>query len=159
MGLSAERVDKAFADFINRYQLNSVQIQFLDTIKLLLKGVKGVGQVLSGNEIKELQLDHERCGDIVVIADKDSWFTYYYWNDDTKAPDFARTVDIHKKPGYDPVEMYLEDIFTVPANIAGVPAISVPAKTEGLPVGIQFIAPHGGEERLFSIGKAVTGEE
>ncbi len=58
-----------------------------------------------------------------------------------------------------PVEMYLEDIFTVPANIAGVPAISVPAKTEGLPVGIQFIAPHGGEERLFSIGKAVTGEE
>ena len=63
----------------------------------------------------------------------------------------------------DPLQMYLEDIFTVPANIAGIPAISVPsgfASIEGkeLPLGIQFFAPHGGEERLFSIGRICTGE-
>ena len=42
---------------------------------------------------------------MVVVADKESWFTYYFWEDDSKAPDYARMVDIHKKPGYDPVEM------------------------------------------------------
>ena len=57
---------------------------------------------------KEYHLDHERSGELVAIADKDSWFTYYYWLDDKKAPDFARIIDIHKKPGYDPVEMFLD---------------------------------------------------
>lgn len=80
-------------------------VKNIDTIKGLLKKVKGVEQVLSGDEIKGIQLDHERCGDLVVLADKDSWFTYYFWLEDKKAPDYARMVDIHKKPGYDPVEM------------------------------------------------------
>ena len=74
-------------------------------VKKLLGAVKGVDKVLSDDEIKCLHLDHDRCGDLVVLADKDSWFTYYFWMDDKKAPDFARMVDIHKKPGYDPVEM------------------------------------------------------
>jgi hypothetical protein len=42
------------------------------------------------------------------MADNDSWFTYYYWFDDRRAPDFARTVDIHRKPGYDPAEMFTD---------------------------------------------------
>lgn len=71
----------------------------------LLKTVEGVEKVLYGTELKNHNIDHERCGDIVVVADKDSWFTYYFWLDDAKAPDYARMVDIHKKPGYDPVEM------------------------------------------------------
>ena len=37
-----------------------------------------------------------------------SWFTYYYWLDDAKAPDFARCVDIHRKPGYDPAELFID---------------------------------------------------
>ena len=53
-------------------------------------------------------LDHERSGDLVVVSDSKSWFTYYYWQDDDKAPDFARCVDIHRKPGYDPVELFLD---------------------------------------------------
>jgi aspartyl-tRNA(Asn)/glutamyl-tRNA(Gln) amidotransferase subunit A len=57
--------------------------------------------------------------------------------------------------------MYLEDIFTVPANIAGVPALSAPSGTVvrdgvSLPVGIQFMALHFDEEALFSVGKAVA---
>ncbi|MGB5818323.1 MAG: nucleotide pyrophosphatase/phosphodiesterase family protein [Saonia sp.] len=74
-------------------------------IKTLLKNVKGVQDVWTDGEIIDAELNHDRCGDLVVIADAVSWFTYYYWLEDKKAPDFARMVDIHKKPGYDPVEM------------------------------------------------------
>lgn len=77
----------------------------LANVKELIAKQKGVEQVLSGDEISAEHLQHERCGDLVVVADADSWFTYYFWLDDTKAPDYARMVDIHKKPGYDPVEM------------------------------------------------------
>ncbi|MEM7381496.1 MAG: nucleotide pyrophosphatase/phosphodiesterase family protein, partial [Bacteroidota bacterium] len=65
----------------------------------LLRNTPGVEKVLYGDSLKEHHLEHERSGDIVVVADKDSWFTYYFWEDDKKAPDFARMVDIHKKPG------------------------------------------------------------
>ncbi|WP_425237666.1 alkaline phosphatase family protein [Ulvibacterium sp.] len=77
-------------------------------VRETLEKLEGVEKVLSGEEIKETNLNHDRCGDLVVIADKDSWFTYYFWMDDAKAPDFARMVDIHKKPGYDPVEMHTD---------------------------------------------------
>ncbi len=80
----------------------------LSRIKELLQQVPGVELVLDEAGKKEYHLQHERAGDLVVVADKDSWFTYYYWLDDEKAPDFARTVDIHRKPGYDPVEMFAD---------------------------------------------------
>ena len=53
-------------------------------------------------------IDHARSGDLIAVARSDAWFTYYYWLDDRCAPDFARTVDIHRKPGYDPVELFLD---------------------------------------------------
>ncbi|CAM4260866.1 alkaline phosphatase family protein [Zobellia nedashkovskayae] len=74
-------------------------------VKALLETVSGVERVLMGEELEKAKLNHERSGDLVVVADADSWFTYYFWLDDAKAPDYARMVDIHKKPGYDPVEM------------------------------------------------------
>lgn len=77
----------------------------IDKVATLVKAVEGVEKVLYGEDLKDYHIDHDRCGDIVVVADKDSWFTYYFWLDDAKAPDYARMVDIHKKPGYDPVEM------------------------------------------------------
>jgi predicted AlkP superfamily pyrophosphatase or phosphodiesterase len=77
----------------------------IERLVKLLKSVDGVEKVLFGEDLKNHHINHERCGDIVVVADKDSWFTYYFWLDDAKAPDYARMVDIHKKPGYDPVEM------------------------------------------------------
>jgi len=53
------------------------------------------------------------------VAEPEAWFTYYYWLDDARAPDFARTVDIHRKPGYDPVELYLDPRIRFPkARIA-----------------------------------------
>lgn len=74
----------------------------------LLEKTEGVARVLGLTEKKSEGLNHERSGDLVVIAKPESWFTYYYWLDDQKAPDFSRTVDIHRKPGYDPVEMFAD---------------------------------------------------
>jgi hypothetical protein len=65
-------------------------------------------------------LNHERSGDLIAIADAKSWFTYYYWQDDRKAPDFARCVDIHRKCGYDPAELFLDPAIKWPKlKIAG----------------------------------------
>ena len=60
---------------------------------------------MDNTNLTDYGLAHDRAGDLVVVADARSWFTYYYWLDEAKAPDFAHIVDIHKKPGYDPVEM------------------------------------------------------
>lgn len=90
-----------------------------DEVRQVLQSVKGVEQVLGQEELSEQHLIHDRAGDLVVVADKDSWFTYYFWLDDKKAPDYARMVDIHKKPGYDPVEMLTDpsDKLVVPKVI------------------------------------------
>lgn len=77
-------------------------------IKKLLKGVSGVERVLDRDEQADFGIDHPRSGELVVIAESGCWFTYYFWLDDNLAPDYARTVDIHRKPGYDPVELFLD---------------------------------------------------
>lgn len=76
--------------------------------KEILEGLPGVGDVLAGESLREAGLDHPRSGELVLIAERGSWFTYYYWNDPDAAPDFAPTVDIHRKPGYDPAELFLD---------------------------------------------------
>jgi hypothetical protein len=64
--------------------------------------------VLDEKGKQEYQIDHWRAGDLVAVSTEKAWFSYYYWNDDNKAPDFARCVDIHRKPGYDPVELFFD---------------------------------------------------
>lgn len=86
----------------------------LAEVKTLLEKTSGVEKVLDAQGKKDYHLDHERSGDLVVIADADSWFTYYFWLDDAKAPDYARCVDIHRKPGYDPVELVLDPAIKIP---------------------------------------------
>jgi predicted AlkP superfamily pyrophosphatase or phosphodiesterase len=80
----------------------------INEVRNLLEKVPGVEAVWGENEKKQHHIHHSRAGELVAIADKNSWFTYYYWLDDQQAPDFARIVDIHKKPGYDPVEMFAD---------------------------------------------------
>ncbi|MEM9485804.1 MAG: alkaline phosphatase family protein, partial [Cyanobacteria bacterium P01_F01_bin.116] len=63
---------------------------------------------------REYHLDHERAGELVAVAKPEAWFTYYYWLDDGRAPDFAHTVDIHRKPGYDPVELFIDTQLRAP---------------------------------------------
>jgi predicted AlkP superfamily pyrophosphatase or phosphodiesterase len=76
-------------------------------VKNLLAKVPGIRLVLDRDAQAAHHIDHARSGDLVVMADAGSWFTYYFWLDDARAPDYARVVDIHKKPGYDPVEMFM----------------------------------------------------
>ncbi len=77
-------------------------------VRLLLETVPGVEKVLGAKEKKEMQIDHPRAGDLIAVARENAWFTYYYWLEDAKAPDFGRCVDIHRKPGYDPAELFLD---------------------------------------------------
>jgi predicted AlkP superfamily pyrophosphatase or phosphodiesterase len=91
----------------------------LSEVKTLLEKTPGVEKVLDEEGKKAYHIDHERSGDFVVIADADSWFTYYFWLDDAKAPDYARCVDIHRKPGYDPVELVLDPKIKFPMVTVG----------------------------------------
>jgi predicted AlkP superfamily pyrophosphatase or phosphodiesterase len=88
-----------------------------DQIKRVLENIEGIERVLSDEEKKALNINHERSGDLIALSDKDSWFTYYWWDDDTKAPNFAKTVDIHRKPGYDPAELFIDpNTKSIPLN-------------------------------------------
>ena len=79
----------------------------------VLENEDGV-RVLGPREKREYGIDHERAGDLIAVAPTDAWFTYYYWLDDRLAPDFARCVDIHRKPGYDPVELFIDPRLKAP---------------------------------------------
>ena len=97
---------EAFA--VSDHQIAHIYCKNPAEIRSIFEKVPGIAKILSGKELEEYQIAHERCGDLVLVADSDKWFTYYYWLDDAKAPDFARCVDIFKKPGYDPVEMFMD---------------------------------------------------
>jgi predicted AlkP superfamily pyrophosphatase or phosphodiesterase len=83
-------------------------------VKALVEKVPGVERVLDEDGKRALGLDHPRSGELVAISRPDRWFSYYYWLDDDRAPDFARTVDIHRKPGYDPAELFLDPKLALP---------------------------------------------
>lgn len=80
----------------------------LAEVRQLVESTPGVERVLDEEGKQHYRLDHSRSGELVAISRPDAWFTYYYWLDDARAPDFSRTVDIHRKPGYDPVELFLD---------------------------------------------------
>jgi predicted AlkP superfamily pyrophosphatase or phosphodiesterase len=77
-------------------------------VREVLTGTPGVGQVYGGKERADIHLQHPRAGDLVALAERDAWFAYPFWLDDRQAPDYARTVDIHRKPGYDPCELFFD---------------------------------------------------
>ncbi len=99
----------AFA--VSDHQIAHIYVQrpeVLADVKTLVESLDGVERVLDQQTKSDLALDHPRSGELIAIANSDRWFSYYYWLDDDKAPDFARTVDIHRKPGYDPVELFID---------------------------------------------------
>jgi predicted AlkP superfamily pyrophosphatase or phosphodiesterase len=80
----------------------------VNTVRSLLEKEPGIAEVYGSAEKQDQGVEHPRAGDLIAVAREHAWFTYYYWVDDRCAPDFARTVDIHRKPGYDPVELFLD---------------------------------------------------
>ncbi|MGW7247382.1 alkaline phosphatase family protein [Streptomyces decoyicus] len=102
-------VSRAFA--VADHQIAHVYVrrpEDLTATREALSGLPGIGQLLDDRGKKEYGLDHPRAGDLVALAEPDAWFTYYYWLDDARAPDFARLVEIHRKPGYDPAELFMD---------------------------------------------------
>jgi predicted AlkP superfamily pyrophosphatase or phosphodiesterase len=91
----------------------------LNDVRSILESVPGVEQVLDATGKAGYHVDHDRAGDLIAVAAPDAWFTYYFWLDDERAPDFARTVEIHRKPGYDPVELFLDPAIRVPPLTVG----------------------------------------
>lgn len=111
---------RAFA--VADHQIAHIYIQNksdIPQVKSILEEIPGVETVLNDEGKKKYRLNHERAGELVAIAEPDTWFTYYYWLDDQKAPDFAPTVAIHTKPGYDPAELLMDPNITFPKLKAG----------------------------------------
>ncbi|HYA85052.1 MAG TPA: nucleotide pyrophosphatase/phosphodiesterase family protein [Candidatus Bathyarchaeia archaeon] len=116
--LATRRIqDKEYLDyeFSNAFAMADHQIAhiyvkdgFANQAKHALENVTGVDRLLYGEDKKLLKIDHERSGDIIAISDKDKWFSYYWWYEPERAPTFAKNVDIHRKPGYDPVELFID---------------------------------------------------
>jgi len=80
----------------------------------LLQATAGVARVLDGGDLRTCGLDHERSGELVCVAEPGCWFAYHYWLDEARRPDFASTVDIHRKPGYDPTELFFDPAIRFP---------------------------------------------
>ncbi|REJ97308.1 MAG: alkaline phosphatase family protein [Planctomycetota bacterium] len=95
-------VDHQFAHVFVRDAAN------VDRVAAVLREDPQVERLLIGDQRADVGMNHERSGEIVLISKPNAWFAYYWWLDDTKAPSFARTVDIHQKPGYDPVELFID---------------------------------------------------
>lgn len=111
---------RAFA--VADHQLAHIYVQNkndISTVKQMLEDVDGVETILDEEGKRAHHLDHPRSGELVALAEPDAWFTYYYWLDDANAPDYAPTVSIHDKPGYDPAEMLLDPDIPFPKLKAG----------------------------------------
>jgi predicted AlkP superfamily pyrophosphatase or phosphodiesterase len=99
---------KAFAMVDHQVAHIYIKDGFENEVRKVLDAAPGVDRTLDGKDMKGLAIDHERSGELIAISAKDRWFSYYWWHDETAAPDFARKVDIHRKPGYDPVELFID---------------------------------------------------
>ena len=99
--------------------LNDDCTTFAREVRNVLEGLEGIGQVLNRKSQQDAGLDHDRAGDLIAIAEEDAWFAYYHWEDDAKAPDFARCVDVHRKYGYDPAELFVDPSISFPTAKAG----------------------------------------
>lgn len=117
--LGLEQVDAGASDAfaVADHQIAHVYVSrrdLIDEVAHTLRALPGVEQVLDAEGKRAFGIDHPRSGDLVAIARADSWFTYYHFLDDSLAPDYARTVDIHRKPGYDPAELFIDPALSFP---------------------------------------------
>lgn len=108
---------KSTAFAVADHQVAHVYVRGDETaqVRARLEELEGVDRVLDPAGQARYDLLHKRTGDLVLLAKPGAWFTYYYWMDDRRAPDFARTVDIHRKPGYDPCELFLDPALALPS--------------------------------------------
>jgi predicted AlkP superfamily pyrophosphatase or phosphodiesterase len=119
-----ELLDPAQSDAfaLSDHQIAHVYVakpELLQEVRAIVASLPGVERVLDRSEQSALGIDHERSGELVALAHRNAWFAYYYWLDDRNAPDFARLVEIHRKPGYDPVELFVDPAIRIPRLAIG----------------------------------------
>jgi len=117
--LNVRRIDdEEYVDFessqafaVVDHQIANIYIKTsVDMPKIIniLKNIDGIDIIITEKEKQFFNIDHKRAGDIIVVARRDKWFNYYWWNDENMAPSFTKRVDIHRKPGYDPLELFID---------------------------------------------------
>jgi len=99
---------KAFAMVDHQVAHIYVKENYANSVKKILEGIKGVDMILDKESKQHLRINHPRSGDLIAVSNTDKWFSYYWWFDPSKSPSFAKKVDIHRKPGYDPVELFFD---------------------------------------------------
>lgn len=119
----------------------------INPVKALIQNLAGVDQVLAEDGKKEFGINHERAGELIAISAPDQWFAYYWWESNEKAPDFATHIDIHRKPGYDPLELFMD-----------MTTMEIPQKTELLK-GSHGAPPKDGQGMAaFMVSGAQAGQ-
>lgn len=120
-----------------------------------IASMSGVDRVV---DPEELELDHPRSGDLIALAKPNAWFTYYYWLDDHHAPDFARTVDIHRKPGYDPVELFMTSMPRAMMRLAQ-KKLGMRYKMDVIPLDATLVRGSHGTHPASQDGPLIVGPE
>jgi predicted AlkP superfamily pyrophosphatase or phosphodiesterase len=119
---------KAFA--VADHQIAHIYTSDVAATRDALSGLDGLATLLEGSDLADAGLAHERSGELVALAERDAWFTYHYWLDNDRAPDFARQVEIHRKPGYDPAELFFDPDDERGAKLRG--GLALARKTVGM---------------------------
>lgn len=110
--------DHSAAFAIADHQLAHVYVRDAARIDEVRRHLESQPHIAAVVDPGELQLDHPRSGELIALASPNAWFSYPYWLDEARAPDFARTVDIHRKPGYDPCELFMTSKLRAAARLA-----------------------------------------
>ena len=143
-----EQLDAGASDAfaVADHQLAHVYVarpELVPEVAACLSSLPGVETVMDEAGKRADGLDHPRSGELVAVAEADSWFTYYHFLDDARAPDFARTVEIHRKPGYDPVELLIDPKIRLP-KLAVASRLARKASGHALPDGCHRARRDGG---------------
>jgi len=128
----------------------------LAAVRSVVEKIDGVARVLDADGKRAAGLDHARSGDLVAFSTEDAWFNYYYWLDDTLAPDFARTVDIHRKPGYDPVELFMTSKIRAMARLAQ-KKLGLRYKMDVIPLDANLVRGSHGLRPIAQKGPLIIG--
>lgn len=147
---------KAFA--VVDHQLAHIYVNdpsVTNEVRRLIEALEGVAAVV---EPGELGLDHPRSGELIALAESDAWFAYYYWLDDARAPDFARTVDIHRKPGYDPCELFSTSTLRAALRLAQ-KKIGLRYRMDVIPLNPQLVCGSHGLRPAPEQGAMILGKD
>lgn len=150
---------KAFAMVDHQIAHVFVKSGYDDMALSALKHIEGISKILDKKEQVNFKINHLKSGEFIICANTDTWFNYYWWNDIKYAPSFAFTVDIHRKPGYDPLELFLDSktkgISLDTSLIKGSHGI-VPSQDESLPIFIDSCESSGVPEKINATQIAPT---